>query len=415
MIAFQSWLYFRKKITALWAILAYTAYFLALFSKETALFFPLVIVFFDRTILGLEAKVIKQRPYWPFFFISFCYLYVYFFVFQNTGFIRNFAVGYGWQEYMSVFVQIVALYLKEICFVLSAGVMPPLYWPLPRPWLSVDMIGLAFLVVTLMASMIILIMRRTKVSWAALWVCVFFLPALVYWVNPNPVALRYMYIPFVGIAFLMATLLVYWGRVWGGRLSAGMRYFLCSAAIVSLLLPAITSNLVWRSNFSLGEAWVKAYPEHHMGYFFKGTEFFRLKKYQEAVDNFLLALKDPGCDATLSNYYLGVCYLQLGRLDDGKAAFERIFNKVPLSYYGQLGMADYYYAIKQYPVSVTYLERILPSHYTDELAINFLLALEHAEGTGGVTRGLKIIGSILGDGPRLDKIIQLSKRGLKLR
>ncbi|MEI8011912.1 MAG: tetratricopeptide repeat protein [Candidatus Omnitrophota bacterium] len=409
LIALWAWLIFRQKGLLSWAVIACAAYFLALFSKETALLFPLAVLFFDRVNFKKTCQPKGAWEYALFLGAALFYLYIYWHVFPNTAFNTLGAMGQGWQDYVSIFIQIMALYLKEIFFVLSAGIMPPLYWPLPRPIISLPIILQGLIVIGTTGFLLFYICRRYKYSWAAVWCVIFFLPVMAFWVNPNPVALRYMYVPFAGIAFLVAVGLVQiWDR-WEARVSAGLRFFICIAAILALALPAIASNLSWRNNFSLGEAWVKGYPEHYKGYFFKATEFLRLGKVKEAADNFKLALKDSRCDQLLSNYYFGISCLILGRLDEARNAFEEILRQEPASYRGHAGLGDYYYLSKQYPKAVLYLEKVLPVNYNDETALKLLVSLHHAEGPAGVARGLEVIGKILGKGPRLKKIDEFAR------
>ncbi len=402
--ALLAWLLYRQKGTWGWAAASCGAYGLALFSKETALLFPCLLLIVDGVNFPAVSKKGRGQRYLPFLLTAVFYLYIYYGVFPNTALPYVPRMGNGVAEYASIFIQILALYLKEIFFVFSAGIMPALYWPLPRPLLSSDLIFQGLLAAGAGGLLLVIILRWAVCAWAALWGVVFFLPVFVFWVNPNPIALRYVYVPFAGVAFLAARGLVHvWAR-WKDRLTLPMRVFLCFSGIVSLGLPAVSSNLVWKNNLSVGDAWVKGYPEHYMGYGFKGTEFFRFGRYDDAAQSLALARKDPRCDNLLFDYQLGFSYLALGKNDQAKTVFEGIIRKAPFFDKGYLGMGEYYYLGKQYALAIPYLERALVSYYTDDNARHLLQSLSNIEGASGVARGLDMVGRILGDGPRFEKV-----------
>ncbi len=413
--ALLAWLSLRRDGSWRCAAISYTGYFFALFSKETALLFPCVIFFIDRVNFSAFIPQDRRNRYLPFLVIALFYLYIYYYVFPNTAFVYAPQIADGYEGHVTVFIQIVALYLKEIFFVFSAGVMPALYWPLPRPLFSPAMIFQGVLVAGAGGLLLAMILRRGKYSWAALWGLVFFLPALIFWVNPNPAALRYVYVPFAGLAFLAALGLVHvWGRC-RDRLSPSMRVFLGFVGVVSLGLPAVSSNLVWRNNFTVADAWVKAYPEHYMGYGVKGTEFFKHKKYKEAAENLGLALQDPRCTNQIFDYQLGFSYLSEGRREEAKSTFEGLMAKAPFSDRGYAGMAHYYYASKQHALAVPYLQRAFALHDTDDNAENLLKALDRTQGASGLEKGLQMVRRVWGDGPRLEKLRESLRDRRKLR
>ena len=408
LVSFMAWIYFRRT-RAVWMLaLCAGGYFLALFSKETALFLPLVFLVADVPGCADRSSRLGWRYYVPFPFIACFYMYVYFFVFPNTVLSAPAHVAHGIGEHVSVLIQILAIYIRQIFLPFSAGVIPALFSPQPVPFFSPGFIMEAA-VVGIFLCFFAVACSRPKYVWPSLWAMIFLLPALIPDVNPNPVALRYLYLPSAGGMILLAAGILRAWDIYKDKMSSMIRVFLCVTGVLLLGTPSFVSNLMWKNNFYIADAWVKYYPDHYMGYGIRGIEFFRGGMYEFAARDLAVAVHDPRCTNLNYDYYLGGAYLLEKKEEQAKIIFEGLIHKAPFFDKGYLGVGYYYLNKKQYPLAVLYLKRAFALYPDDNNAVSFLTGLNRAQGAVGLEKGLALIEKVWGRGSRLEKIRESAK------
>lgn len=404
-----AWISLRRQMPGRALALCAAAYGLALFSKETAILFPLVLWVLAATGEREEPIQFKRTYYIVFPLLACFYLYLYFFVFPNKALGEAIPMIGTTADHAMVFVQTMGFYLKQVFWPFSAGVVPALYSFLPAEPLSWSFILQALSAILFLAALLGVFRLRPRYAWLSLWVILFLLPPLIPGVNPNPVALRYLYLPFAGGAILLAIgILHLWDHCSSG-LSPFMRRSLCVAGIIALGGAAFLSNLAWKNNFSIGNAWIRYYPDHYMGYGIRGTEFFRQGMYEQSEDDLEAALKDPRCDNLNFHYLLGFSYLFQKKEQKAQAVFQELLKKAPFFDKAYLGMAFYYYGRKQYVEATPFFQRVFILAPNDaNNALNFLKAAARAEGPKGVERGLLTVERVWGKGPAFDDLKELS-------
>ena len=302
--AFYAWLRARKKGRGeLFYALSAASFFLAVFSKESAVMFPVAVLIYKMLFPAAipNKKFIRQMA--GYLIIAGFYLYIYFIVFPNTTLGSSSSLmGAGgirfalrlWREYLSA-----------LLFPWTVTVLPALYAPPVSPWghpatlldIAVFLLSLGFLAVCWR--------KNKKIFFCALWFIVFYIPVSSIFFNVNPMAYRFIYLPSVGMFFLIAFGLTEWGR----RAQSPKTARLVVAAAVGLYaactFPAV---FLWKNNFTSASEWVRKFPEHHKGYSVLAREYYRRGNFREAG---LLYQKSLARGSRNPNdvYELAVCYL----------------------------------------------------------------------------------------------------------
>jgi tetratricopeptide (TPR) repeat protein len=138
-------------------------------------------------------------------------------------------------------------------------------------------------------------------------------------VGSHAMADRYMYLPQIGLMIATA-----WGcsdlvRSWPQR-----RWICGTAAAEALEVLIVCSWLqagYWRDSVSLWSHTLKCTSRNHRAYFNLGAELARLKRYEEAVEQYRESLKILPDDA-VAHSNLGFALARLGRWNEVAAEYE---------------------------------------------------------------------------------------------
>ena len=322
-VKFQEGGYLRKKYYGG----ALLMYFLAVFSKESAIMLPFVILSFDQ-LWAVPLLSLKRRCayYTGFVSILIFYLYQYFIVFPNSSLSFHW-LGGSWINHCLIMGCIWYSYLINSLLPWTVKLIPGLYCP-PAPMLIslvTARIGLALII--FIASVGMLWRNHKPAVFFLFWYGLFYLPVSNLIPIANPMACRFMYLPSIGLLVVLA------GALHRARPSPMLYMGIITICVTCTLFL----NGDWKSDFDVGYTWVKDYPTAYRGYAILGKVYFYAGRFKEAKE-YLERSIQLGDQIPSDVFNLGQCYRQLGELQKAQALFKQIIVHNP-------GYADPYFEL----------------------------------------------------------------------
>ncbi len=353
----------RKKKTGY--VFSLTAFFLALFSKETALaFFPLLILtdmFFIKADGKGWAEHFKSRSglYSGYILILLFYLFIYFSVCAGEHYPKYFFLQTTPVQHGRVVLVILFEYLKVFFFPWTVTVLPPLFAPEAGAGQTPTVL-LSFAVI--LVSLVSAYIRRARnpvIAFSVFWFFISYLPASnIVWL-PNPIAFRFMYLPAVGMVLILATGIEKMAAALQKRFPSCQVSGLVKAAVVGICMSAsFANNSFFKNDFSACLEMVRNYPDSSRPYWILGLNCYEQARFAEAKNYFMQYYhKDPRNpfvpDVKTSYVFwhsLGRCYV-----DDPEKAIE-LFKKAlslkPDFFLGYLDLAKAYLLQEDYARAV---------------------------------------------------------------
>ncbi len=309
-----------------WSAAAHGGLFLAVFAKEAAIVYPAVMFcydrFFSRDTGGQGVWKAFIRPYAGYAAVCALYIYVYLFVFPNEQAASVTWLGGSAAAHAVKSVQILAGYLNGFFLPVFVKVLPPVFLP-PTPVPAGLSVTLAALTVGLMAWLSVLFARRGAanaffISW--FWIAVVPVSNLIPLVNP--MAHRFMYLPSVGIAFMLAVFLIAAGQWMNAKWrSRHFVYILAAAYLLAAMIVSVKINAAWRHDFIMAYQLYQKHPRDPVSHLFMGLTYVRIGEPAKAEEVILkgvrLGLEDPRVYYTLAlsrqdDYDVAIGYLSKG-------------------------------------------------------------------------------------------------------
>ncbi len=287
-----------KEVSPKWGralyVLSVVCYFLGVFSRESAVVFPVMLFLYDYFILGKKDVLLPReffRRYIWFYVVTVFFLFIYFFVFPNTALPDNQLLGgsLGWHV-LSIALNFFR-YLFWLIFPMFVNVIPPLYAPdiSHTPFKETIICCLSFLAFVVLAVQCFRIEK--KVLLFLLWFIVFFIPVSNVIPLANPVAHRFMYLPSIGVCVL--------GGIFFEKILCEFRrlgYVLIVAMVLMSCSMTFSINMLWKNELRLFLALVRLYPENKKSHEVLGMAYFNLGLYQEAKTYLRKALEMGSTD-----------------------------------------------------------------------------------------------------------------------
>lgn len=313
MAAFLLYIGYRSHRKKLWMLLSLVSFFLAVFTKESVIIFPALLWIYDRWICPeQQQQCIGQywKRYSGYIFICLVYLYVYLYVFPNKT-----AGAIGWFQgsllnHVALCIHIFGDYLSGFFMPMLVKVLPPVYLPsVGQPWgMTTWLVLLIILLSFFLFYKISAGQKETK--FFAAWFLIALIPVSNLIPLVNPMAHRFMYLPSVGILFILARLILDIGR-WLNERTRAQRfvYILALGYVGASVIIAVQINAMWRHDYIMAYRLYQNHPDDPSSHLFMGITYQRIGELQKAKEVILkgmeLGLKDPR-----SYYILGLCTLK---------------------------------------------------------------------------------------------------------
>lgn len=341
----------RKLPRAGWMVLSHAAFFLALFTKESAIIYLGIVAAYDFLVRGEKISGVMKRffsTYLGFMGITIFYLYTYLFLFPNFTLIHapipgGLGFGHVWTMLRILSSYVTGFFLPFAVKTLPPGYVPNIHQPadLAVPFAVIAMIGIVYVLVRIRGY-------QKEAVFFFVWVFLSLIPVSNIIPIANPMAYRFMYLPSVGFLALLA--------VFGDRVSRAISWdkMIKLSWVMACMAATISLNTTWRNNFVMASHMIRDYPRSWIGYMYLGMEYYKGGDL-EKVRELLLKADEFGLDDPRGFYLLGLCFSK--DLERSKSFYEksiRLFPNYALSYVG-LGRA--YVLQGAYEQAVPYLTR----------------------------------------------------------
>jgi len=183
------------------------------------------------------------------------------------------------------------------------------------PWTARSIGGLAFLVLYLVSMLWLLRKNRDRAFFSLLWVSAFFLPAMHIIPLTNPFAERYLYLPLMGFAALAVCALdSILDRL--GRPSDMTVLIACSLPLLILSGLSVRRNLVWSTDATLWAATLHRQPDSVRALNGAALKALSDNDFDRAGSLLREASELEPLDYELHNN-LGIVYIRQGKPEEG--------------------------------------------------------------------------------------------------
>jgi len=318
----------KKRFTLYYAI-SLIAYLCALFSKEMAITFPvlllLFVVFPDQKIWPDIVKRFKGI-YTGYIAVSLFYVIIRFVIFKNPALKATYQPGGFWVNTFTM-IKILASYIKLSFFPFNLNadyVVPLVKTPLEGSFI----LSVIFLV-SIFILFVILIKSRNMFSCWMAWFFIMILPVMNILPIGNIMAERYLYIPVMGFCVAKA-ILIY--RITDRTLSPRaipMRRIV-QLTLVTLMIGGYGFSIIWkngdwRDEFTLWTKTIQRAPDSHRAHCNLGIVYMENGLTEKAQMEYQTALELNPQNANIHNN-LGAVYTKKGLEDQALIEYKEAIN-----------------------------------------------------------------------------------------
>jgi len=372
LIAFISYVQYRGSPVSkkkLMLVVSLTAFFLALFSKENAVSLLFMIMAYDFLFSGESGREIFRKEKWVylgFLAILIFYFYIYLFVFPNANSPTLIKVGENFSDRLFVGSKIVYYYLSLFIWPFKITVLPPLYAP---PVSSVKIYELLFMITFIVVSVFLFVRYSKKnkgLAFGLIWFWVTYIPTAYILPAPNPFALRFLYLPVIGLCFILALAIEQAAVRLNRRLTLpNARWILLLIFVGVNMGMTFPQNMFYKNNITACEEMVRNYPDCSRPYWVLGLTYLNLGKDEKARKNFQKYLEisrnNPFVEAMGQDYFI---HHLLGRTyteDPDRAIIEyKIAMRLRPDYvHPFLDLSLAYIQKKDYPEAITSAKKVI--------------------------------------------------------
>lgn len=375
LISFLSWVISREKSSIKFVVVSAIAYFLGIFSKESAVPLIFLLIFYDALILRIPNKHLHliKRSLFHCAVLMF-YLYLYFFIFRNTSLNISFgnkgipvyilSMFLIWHEYLQSFV---------LPFILIP--LPPFYSPQLSAGSEFWIILPIVTAIVFWGSFVYVCRKHKTLAFFLLWYIIFYLPISGVIPQPIPIAHRFMYLPAIGILSVLAYAIQEIVKRFSdmSSLANKLSRFILPTIIATLAICTFTLTFYWRNNYSLGKIWTTHYPDQYIGYQLLAKVYYNESLGYEAIPHFkkTIALGNPNP----TNYYeLGQFLLEVGQTDEAFQYLEKVTRDHPNYSDGHFGLGRIYKLRRDFKQAIIHFRTALDQTSKQEAGHYFQLA-----------------------------------------
>jgi len=303
-------------------------YFLALFSKESSVGLPVVFFLYDRFLGPSDRPLKRMAPYYAgFLFLLVFYLWVYFCIFPNSTLQRHW-LGGNFVNHCLISVDIGYSYLMGFLFPWKVDLIPGTYFPSVFPLLSLKTFKIAVLFILFSVVFLRLWKYHKPIAFFLSWSLVFYLPVSNLVPLANPMAMRFMYLPSVGI---LAALAFFLDKAFNSPLIKGYpqkmsSIFRASVLILCIILTLLLNNN-WKNDLRVALAWMQNYPSAPRSYLILAHEYDKKNMFSMAIAYYEKAFY-YGDREPQEIFSMGLCYMRLGDKEKAKRCFQMAQNQL---------------------------------------------------------------------------------------
>lgn len=344
----------RKKIILIFISLA--SFIMALLSKETAIIFPFLIVLFRTTLNKGNSIKNNLRTTAPFFAIAGAYQLLRIYILDLTNAYNSFGQDLIQRSWM--FLRVLPIYWGKLILPVD------LHYHYERKLLINHLDPQVIVSILILAAIIILVKicktQRNLIIFGFGWFFIAMIPTSGILVPINfIIGERWLYFSTIGIILIIAVLVHkffnyppksnYFGRFVALLLIGYFLFF---------IFLGIRRNLIWRDGVVLLKNTLAYAPYDPKLHNILATEYVRHNQYNEAVNEFEIALS---IDLNDPNIYhnLAVLYSYRDLEEEIMTKFDKLISSNYLSHNVFISLADKYAGAKDYNKSVRLLKKVV--------------------------------------------------------
>jgi len=283
----------------------------ALLSKESALIFILLLLFYEYWSTIQEKKKFTLRrminiEYFTFFLITCLYVWIRFFIMIPPQMYRFYPGGSLYLNMLTM-VRVVVLYIKNLFIPVS--LYPEYYVSIPSSLFELDIIIWVLLILSAIIYVWILRFKLPGLLFSIGWFFIALLPVL----NLMPFlpcylgADRYLYLPMVGFSLFLGIIVngsLHWKKKWLG-------YTILIGIIFFFGISGLRYNLKWKTPIKFWERTVQKYPDYSHPRLVLAEHYQRKSLWDESIAEYKKIIEiDKNLPA--AHLRLGECYLEKG-------------------------------------------------------------------------------------------------------
>ncbi len=338
---------------------SYASYFLAVFSKESAVVFPVIFLIYDM-IFKHPHKVFWKRVEWKrqlgYWAIMAGYVFLYTQVFVNKMLGQVPLLGEGVFGHAIRAVEIFGYYMLRAFLPWTVKILPPVFsFPeeiasVVSPW---DLAGIAFL-----GTVLLILWRALKdrkmVWFGFLWMMIGYAPVSNLLPVVTPIAHRFFYLPALGFSIILVELLKMAGDSLERRHFAQTTFVFTIWAVLCAVFT-IALNSAWKSNYLNISHMIKDFPKNGRSQLLMGIVYDSFAEPYEAIHCFEKAEQlGFGWDPRI--VMAGENYERIGRAEKALEVYNNSIQEYPDLYFGYLGVGRFLFKEKNYQQALIYLK-----------------------------------------------------------
>lgn len=297
-LAYRKFRTSRSRWRKIFILISALCFFLALFSKESALSLPFLLILYDYWFLfrGPPGDFLRLRlkVYLPYMAVFIFYLIMYFNVMANIFYSHFRPLSADAAAQIKILAEILFRYLEALFLPWRVTVLPPLYAPTSG---SVPMWHICFVVIFIVGAIIFArgqFKKNRANTFAVIWFFVTYLPTANLLTLLNPFAFRFMYLPSIGFFLATAwgidhTLSFFKKKNWPINLATIFKIALVGTAL-SVTIPL---NLFFKNNIVTCREMIRVYPSSSRPYWLLGLIDFKEGEYDQALAHLQRYLDNP--------------------------------------------------------------------------------------------------------------------------
>jgi len=270
-----------------WLLASILFFFLALFSKESALTLPLMLILYDYWFVARSSLrnffIQRGKIYLSYAVIFVSYIFIYFQVMSNVFYSQYRPLTSDGASPGAIMTEIFFNYLVVLILPWQTTVLPPLYAPdaTAIPFWHIALVG-GFIVAALIWGGSQLKKNRAN-AFAVIWFFLTYVPTANLLTLLNPFAFRFMYLPSIGFFIVAAWAIDSFVNFMKYRISYfGLQVFRVMP-VALLLVITIPLNPFFKNNIIACQEMVRVYPNSSRPYWLLGLMYFRVGNYEEAL------------------------------------------------------------------------------------------------------------------------------------
>jgi len=306
-------------------------YLAALFSKEMAIVFPIIIAM----ILYLSGKSFKENRFLFLMLavVSIYYIVIRFYIMVNPNKEILTYPGGSFLTNLYTMATVFFGYLKLIVFPVTLIADHQINHK--RYFFDIEVLcSLAIVLFLISCSIFKFFKKRSITAFGILWFYISLMPVSNIIKIDNIFAERYLYFPLLGIS-------VFFGYVWNKLFLIKLKSALCLTTVIVSILSArsIARNNDWQNSVSLWKSTAKAQPYSSKAYSNLAFHYFSQNKFKTAIKYYLKCLSIS--NTAKDRYNLANCYRKIG---DYKRAVSEYYQAIDIEdgfaeVYNNLGLS----------------------------------------------------------------------------